>query len=803
MRWPLGVAAVVVLTATVLVAATGPFLRVHAQEVVTGSISGVVCDDRGRPLDFVNVVLLGTTMGAMSSNGGRFAIASVPPGEYTMRASFVGHDPGLRRVVVVVNRATFVNFCEDGEGPTQPPAIAALPDPSSGEFHVLDTSGGLATQLPLRNTRVRASIAGAVAHVVVEQTFANPYEQAIEAVYVFPLPHEAAVDAMTIRIGEREIRAQIRKRREAAQVYATARKEGRVAVLLVQERPNIFTQRVANIMPGHDVTVRIRYFEQLEFEGGYELVIPMVVGPRYIPGRPQARTAAPVSVRGWRGGDDDAPTGDQPKEDAPGAPTLRTGLPSTTGWSPNTNRVSDASRITPHVLAPGVDGGHRIDIHVDLDAGVPIEKIVSANHAVDVQRADARRATVRLRPTDTIPNKDFVLRYRVASDRVRFGFLAHRRRAGSGYFSLLATDNQVVSKDGMPTLAPQPVEMPQGVRHEGVFGRGGLARGVCGMAQTVTVTSEAKRVDLKSSDVSHVTGRFAGASPPETNEPVRFPGALHVRGGRSNDVQITIADTWTTARDISVTVKLDSSRVRLGGRVRMQIIVENLAPYAVQVPEGLRIDDGSVQVMVKLDGYWIQNPGLRVVSPWQRWHCNPASVAPTRSGSTTPVSSRSRHLRDSRHARGQPSTRRRDDRRNAHGLLTQRARRHPRLHSFLHKRPLDCRPPRGQGGDAPPERGGDTWLRRAPHAASDPRVDHALTGGTYQASAEGGAGRDLDATTIPIGSDPILGCSHPRPDALPGLRSATTRRSPRHRALPHGIQSRSRCRRPCRQASCR
>ena len=190
---------------------------------------------------------------------------------------------------------------------------------------------------------------------------------------------------------ERVIRAAIRKRQEAAQIYQAARHEGRVAAVLEPERPNIFTQHVTNIMPGHDVVVRIRYFEELQWNSGYELVVPTVVGPRYIPRTPTVSSTLPASAPApeSRGGQDHGP--------APDA-----GDRGGTGWSPDTDLVPDASRITPHVLPPGADSGHDIDIVVDLDAGVPLETIESVNHAVDVVRDGESRARVKLRPVTHI-----------------------------------------------------------------------------------------------------------------------------------------------------------------------------------------------------------------------------------------------------------------------------------------------------------------------------------------------------------------------------------------------------------------
>jgi Ca-activated chloride channel family protein len=138
---------------------------------------------------------------------------------------------------------------------------------------------------PLKQTEVKAKIAGNISRVEVVQKFENPFPESLEAVYVFPLPDEAAVDDMEIKIGDRTIKADIKLREEALEIYEQARQQGRTAGLLEQERSNIFTQSLANIKPGEKIEVTIRYTESLKFaDGDYEFVFPMVVGPRYISG---------------------------------------------------------------------------------------------------------------------------------------------------------------------------------------------------------------------------------------------------------------------------------------------------------------------------------------------------------------------------------------------------------------------------------------------------------------------------------------------------------------------------------------
>src|SRR5690606_31450835 len=133
-------------------------------------------------------------------------------------------------------------------------------DPQSGCIVTVLPGEQKLVPVPLAHTQARADIAGAISAVRITQQFHNPYSSKIEAVYVFPLPQDGAVTEFVMRIGERQIRGIIREREEAERLYAEAKSQGYVASLMTQERPNIFTQKVANIEPGKQIDVDITYF---------------------------------------------------------------------------------------------------------------------------------------------------------------------------------------------------------------------------------------------------------------------------------------------------------------------------------------------------------------------------------------------------------------------------------------------------------------------------------------------------------------------------------------------------------------
>src|SRR6266498_3814832 len=270
---------------------------------------------------------------------------------------------------------------------------------TQGSLQVLDESGKLKGLCPLKHTDVTVEISGFLSRVNVTQEFENPFKEKIEAVYVFPLPASAAVDDMTMTVGERVVRGKILRREEAQAVYDAAKSGGQVASLLNQERPNIFTQSVANILPGERIKITISYVETLKYEAGsYEFSFPMVVGPRYMPGAATGRQGS--------------------------------------GVSPDTTQVPDASRISPKLVAEGMRSGHDISLDIMLDAGVPIDVIKGKSQEVELERLSAHSAHVRLKSSSTIPNKDFILTYDVAGKRIQDALLAHRSEK-RGYFTLI------------------------------------------------------------------------------------------------------------------------------------------------------------------------------------------------------------------------------------------------------------------------------------------------------------------------------------------------------------------------------
>ena len=296
----------------------------------------------------------------------------------------------LPLVVVVVLPVLIAHYASENTASAQ---TAETP----GSLMAVVGEGKTKLPCPLKHTNVKAEISGSIARVVVTQQFENPFTERIEAVYTFPLPQNAAVDDMTMNVGDRTIRGKILPRDEAQAVYEGAKARGYTASLLDQERPNIFTQSVANILPGNQVRITISYVETLRYEDGtYEFVFPMVVGPRYIPGS-----------------------------------------------------VPDPSRIAPPVAA-AERAGHDISFEISLDAGLVVDNLEAKTHPVDIERPGPTRAHLRLRGGATIPNKDFILRYDVAGKTIQDAVLTHRSDKGSFFTLMLQPPERIGADDVTP-----------------------------------------------------------------------------------------------------------------------------------------------------------------------------------------------------------------------------------------------------------------------------------------------------------------------------------------------------------------
>lgn len=272
------------------------------------------------------------------------------------------------------------------------------------------TSPGATDLFILKDTKVEVEISGAIARVRLHQTFKNPYKDHLEAVYVFPIPEDAAVDGYSFKVGEQVVKGVVKEKEKARKEYDKAKNEGRKAGLLEQERPNIFTQSLANIPPNEEVVVSIQYVHPVEINGAnYLFTFPMVVAPRYIPGNPINRSNVGR------------------------------------GWANDTDQVEDASRITTQYVPPGMRAGGDVSISVKVNAGLPINKITGVTHELITKKVSESEAQISLKAKSVIPNKDFVFEYKVGGQQITISSLTHKVN-NDGYFTLIVQPKHTVER---------------------------------------------------------------------------------------------------------------------------------------------------------------------------------------------------------------------------------------------------------------------------------------------------------------------------------------------------------------------
>jgi Ca-activated chloride channel family protein len=229
---------------------------------------------------------------------------------------------------------------------------------------------------PVLSTEVDMRVTGFVNRAHIVQTFTNDSSDWVEGVYVFPLPENAAVDHMQMRIGERVIKGKIKERAEAKKIYQQARAQGKRSSLLEQERPNMFTTSVANIGPGEQIKIEIEFQQTLRYDQGqFHLRFPLAITPRYIPGSKVASSPGHVNA---------------------------SALP--------TDQVADADRITP-IVALGKKV-NPVSLHIELDAGFPLETLTSPYHATEHKAHGPGQYTITLSSGSVPADRDFELKWK-------------------------------------------------------------------------------------------------------------------------------------------------------------------------------------------------------------------------------------------------------------------------------------------------------------------------------------------------------------------------------------------------------
>jgi Ca-activated chloride channel family protein len=265
-------------------------------------------------------------------------------------------------------------------------ALVTPNDVKAGSLLLKSTEGGKYLEAPRLATDFNVTVSGPTARTIVTQRFENPADGFVEGVYVFPLPENSAVDTLKIIAGNRVIVGEVKERQEAKVIYETAKASGQAAALLEQERPNLFTNSVANIGPHETVTVQIEYQETIkQTSGTFSLRLPLVVAPRYMP-----------------------------------APIVQSVDFSSDGFGVTVNDpVPDRERINPPVLDPKKYAPvNPTTISVTLNAGFELGEVKSLYHAI---KTDPQSKVISLADENVPADKDFAIEWRAAGTAPQAG----------------------------------------------------------------------------------------------------------------------------------------------------------------------------------------------------------------------------------------------------------------------------------------------------------------------------------------------------------------------------------------------
>lgn len=251
----------------------------------------------------------------------------------------------------------------------------------------------------------QVNVNGLLAKVNFKQTFHNSSDEYLEAVYVFPLIDDASVSSMLMEIGERRIVGKIREKKQAKQLYIKAKQEGKKASLVSQQRPNLFTTKLANIAPGETIKISLSYLQSITLiDETFSLRIPLTLTPRYIPNELYSQTNKTTD-----------------KSDL----EVKTKLAHTTqiqsnGWATNNTRVPDASEITPFQtrlstkkLSEKPVQQQEVTLSVTVNGGLPLEKITSLYHQI-LDNKNGNERLITLKNNLVRLDQDFVLQWQLA-----------------------------------------------------------------------------------------------------------------------------------------------------------------------------------------------------------------------------------------------------------------------------------------------------------------------------------------------------------------------------------------------------
>ncbi len=372
--------------------------------------------------------------------------------------------------------------------PTDPAerSVYDLPDHHSGQM--VASLDGDRVGLPKLSADYEIDVRGDLATVVVRQRFQNPLDSTVESIYEFPLYSEAAVYAMTLEIGDRRIEAEVKRNEEARKEYEAAKRQGKKAALLAQDRPNLFTQRVANVEAGQTVEITLRYTHPLPKDRGvYQLAVPLAVAERFDPSDMSGNKLV--------------------AKDGPADPGASAG----------------------GVKKGGPSGPDEVSLSVRIDGGMPVSQIESPSHRIQVETLSETVRRVELADPDDPTARHFRLGFRLAGDETRVGVNSYwddERERGS--FSVLVEPPAEVAAEHVPNR-----EMVFVVDQSGSMAtqRMRLANGLVKKTLDHLRPDDHFRIIYFNKDITHYSQQPTPATPANIAEAKSYVDEMHATGG--------------------------------------------------------------------------------------------------------------------------------------------------------------------------------------------------------------------------------------------------------------------------------
>jgi len=383
-----------------------------------------------------------------------------------------------------------------GQSPVPTPVFASPSEARAGSL-LLKTEDGRYSDAPRLGTDIDITVSGPTIRAKVTQIFHNPTDGWVEAIYVYPLPHGGAVDTLKMVIGDRIVIGEIKERQQARVMYEQAKRTGQKAALMEQERPNIFTNSVANIGPGETVLVQIEYQEPVrQTNDVFSLRMPLVVGPRYNP----APLVQSVDLR-------------------------------SDGWGQVTNDpVPDRDRITPPVLDPAMNVPvNPVTIKVRLQAGFPLGEVKSHHHVVQFEAIGDDTRVITLAEGPVPADRDFELTWKPASSKAPSVGLFREQVGSANYLLVFVTPPAIEQAE----QTPQPREVVFVIDNSGSMGGTSIVQAKASLLYALGRLKPTDRFNvIRFDDTMNVL--FSDAVPADLENIGRaksFVDALQARGG--------------------------------------------------------------------------------------------------------------------------------------------------------------------------------------------------------------------------------------------------------------------------------